>query len=103
MRPSKKLRKLVSGGSPPMIGNPKNRNVLKKVVQFATWPGATPIQKAILNGITPYASSKGAGAFVSNQMLIVATGFKERAVRNNLGSLETKGLIECTGYRNGGR
>jgi len=87
-----------------MIGKPSSYGAMKKVVQYAGWPGLSVTLKAILNAIATYAGKEGFNAQVSNEMIQRATGLGERWVRKGLRKLEFDLLlITCTGNRKGGR
>jgi hypothetical protein len=95
-----------------MNGRPKSHLAMRKAVQYAKWDCPTrelrqhySAHKAMLCIFAEYADAMtGAGALVSNRMLIEGTGLSERFIRNELPVLEFElKLISCTSQRKGGR
>ena len=83
---------------------PENISQTLKAIALLKHPGFRPIDRLILFGFVSWATSaygsKNAHPGVDN--LCEITGRKARAVKYRLRKLESWGLIECTGNREGG-
>jgi len=83
---------------------PENISQTLKAIALLKHPGFRPIDRLILFGFVSWATSAHASrnAHPGVENLCEVTGHKARAVKYRLRKLESWGLIECTGNREGG-